>query len=292
MTFTDTIQKLTKINQPKQIEFLEFVVKVLSSCSAVSCLLVRGSISTGRLDRSSDVDLVIGVHSSFIKTYLNVLNSLVTIEFGSLFPGWHDSLAPNLGGYGFVFLIPFKGELLELDVYVVEEKTIPVITNSGALQIYSNIQDTQSLLILQNKEKQLKNLDDFLGKGVKLNTVTEIFCLLHMMKKRLIRKQSFIVYGLSYLINDALRNLIKLSLAPNSKHWGWYHLEDEVGVDPRGRKCLNALSELINPSVLYNSAYIDFVFKNVEIIFQNTIPDILSDISLQIDAYKYYMQIK
>ena len=253
MIVTDTIQNLIQVNKPQQIEFLEFIVETLKKSQTVSHLLVRGSIAKGRVDRSSDVDLVIGIQPDQIQDFLAVIDIIIDVELGGLFPGWFDTLAPKLGGWGFVYLVPFKNVLYELDLYIVPEPTIPSIIASGALEIHSNKNNIQS------EEPDLKQnfeVNDIIKNDPALDLVIEVLCLLHMLSKRTARQQWYIVYGLSYLINDAMRRFIKFCLIPDSPHWGWYHLEDELGVDPRGRKCLQALSTLINVNAISDTGVI------------------------------------
>lgn len=292
MIFTDTIQKITRINQPQQIEFLEFVVGILEKSPVVSHLLVRGSIATGRADRSSDVDLVVGVQSRAIESFLAMLDSIINIELGCLFPGWYDLLAPNMGGFGFVYLVPFKGILYELDIYVVPEDTIPSIIDLGAMQIHakSNITDScEDGFSTFERNIDIKNI---IKNDPAQNLVVEILSLLYMVNKRVIRQQWFIVYGLSYLINDALRRLIKHCLIPNSQHWGWYHLEDELGVDPRGRKCLNELSALISILPTPNHTDVKTVFAHIIQIISIANPELWSELKIKLEAYKFYMNIR
>lgn len=292
MIVTDAIQKLTRVNQPQQIEFLEIVAGTLEKSPVVSHLLVRGSIAAGRADRSSDVDLVIGVQSRAIESFLTILDSIISIELGSLFPGWYDVLAPNLGGWGFVYLVPFKGVLYELDLYVVSEATIPSIIDIGALQIHVKSGSTQSCK--DDFSTTAKNIDlkKIITSDPAQNLVIETLSLLHMMSKRIIRQQWFIVYGLSYLISDAMRRFIKHNLIPNSKHWGWYHLEDELVIDPRGRKCLHELSVLISSLSVPDHTNVEALFTSIMKIISIANPELYSDLKLEIEAYKYYLKIK
>ena len=297
MIFTEAIQKLRHINQPKQIEFLELVTSTLEKSRVVSHLLVRGSIGTGKVDRSSDVDLVIGVQPEALEDFLCILDSIIRIELGSLFPGWYDILAPNLNGWGFVYLVPFKGVLYELDLYVVSKDTIPSIINIGALQIYSKtetIQDRNHLKRQKNNNNYIENIDinKFIKNDPTQNLIIETFSLLHMMSKRITRQQWFIVYGLSYLVNDAMRRLIKNCLLPNSKHWGWYYLEDELGIDPRGVKCLQELSALISIPPTPNHLNVSTVFNHIIRIISIANPELSTEFKLKIEAYHYYMKIK
>lgn len=292
MSFTEAIQKLRHVNQPKQIELLELVASTLEKSWGVSHLFVRGSIGTGKVDRSSDVDFVIGVEPEALEDFLCILDSIIRIELGSLFPGWYDILAPNLNGWGFVYLVPFKGVLYELDLYVVSKDTIPSIINIGAVQLYSRPETISYHKRTNCNYVENIDINKFINNDTTQNLIIETFSLLYMMSKRINRQQWFIVYGLSYLINDAIRRLIKNCLLPNSKHWGWYYLEDELGIDPRGVKCLQELSALISIPPTPAHLNVSTVFNHIMQIVNSAKPELSSEFKLKIEAYHYYMKIK
>lgn len=291
MPITDSIQQLSRSNQLQQIEFLEFVANVLKQSQAVSHILVRGSIARGRADRFSDVDLVIGIASDDLTGFLTVLDAVVSTATGSLFPGWYDSLAPDMGGWGFVYLVPFRGLLYELDLYVVPEGTIPAVISLGALKIYANAATNHTGNDSRTTEAYI-DVNKILTIKPTFNIVIEVFALLQMMSKRVARRQRFLVYGLSYLVNDAMQRLIRHCFIPNSKHWGWYYLEDELGMDPRGHKCLQELSALISIPLDSDQTYIKQAFATIAQIISIADPVLWLDIAPQVEAYKYYMKIK
>lgn len=281
-----------KINQPHPIELLELVVEILEKSPVITSILVRGSIATGKADISSDVDLVLGVHPRALKSFLTNLNSIIHIELGSLFCGWYDKLAPKMGGWGFVYLIPFMNYLYELDIYVVPESTIPTISNKDVLQIYSKSNFSHTHKYNFSTSKLNFDLDKIFNNVSAQNLIIETLTLLHMMSKRVIRQQWLIVYGLSYLINDSMRRFIKNCLVPNSKHWGWYYLEEELSFDPRNLKCLNELSALTRVLPISDYSDIEKVFKHITKIIRIANPELWVKFKTKLEAYKHYMHFK
>jgi predicted nucleotidyltransferase len=289
VSLNEIITGFPLINQSRQLDLLAFVAKVLKASSSVSHLLIRGSIAAGRSDRLSDVDLVIGVRDTLVCHFLTALDTLVKTELGSLFPGWRDSLAPNMGGVGFVYLVPFEGELYELDLYVVSESTAPSITNYGATVIFSRTHacidqglseiDKEELLIPPPPESD-----------VKFDLVAEILVLLHMISKRVMRMQSFIIYGDMYLLNDAVRRLIKSCLAPQSQHWGWYYLEEEIAANSQGDICLRELAALVKAPLVYDRSDLQQVFTHIERVIICAAPEVWSELKWELDAYRHYME--
>ncbi|MBB5939247.1 hypothetical protein [Streptomyces zagrosensis] len=44
------------------------------------------------------------------------LDALMATAFGTLLPGWRNTIVGNLGGGGCVYLLPHDGHLLQLDL--------------------------------------------------------------------------------------------------------------------------------------------------------------------------------
>lgn len=66
-----------------------------------------------------------------------------------------------------------------------------------------------------------------------------------MLRKRVLRGQEYIAYGLLHHLHETCRDVIRTALVPHSRHHGWYHLPDEVGRTAIGRECLAELTDAL-----------------------------------------------
>jgi predicted nucleotidyltransferase len=286
MSVPITFTTIALMNRPRQLDLLASATKLLEGSPAVTHLLVRGSLAAGHADRSSDVDLVIGVRSDALQRFLISIDTLFRIELGSLFPGWRDSLAPDMGGVGFVYLVPFHDTLYELDVYVVPDNAVPAIARGNAQVIFAREKLAQPLMGPQKTDGGPS--PGLASPDIAQELVVEIVVLLHMMTKRVNRRQTFIVHGLTYLITDAVRHLVKQCLVPQSRHWGWYYLDEELGADSRGVACLRELAALIAAPPIVDRAGIQKMFSGIGRVIACAAPHLWSRLEPEFEAYRHY----
>jgi predicted nucleotidyltransferase len=289
MSVATAVTSTTVPSQTSQLDLLRSVSRILETSPVVSHLLIRGSLASGTADRSSDVDLVIGVTAPALRAFLSSLDILMRTELGALFPGWADSLVRDMGGQGYVYLVPTHDTLCELDLYVVAEHGIAEILQHGAVSIFSRTALSQPNAVIWNLDRPQTPKPISTTDSIARDLVVEVLVLFHMMSKRVTRKQSFIVYGHTYLLNNAVRRLIKHCLAPRSKHWGWYHLEEDLADDPRGRACLGELAELVDTPLICNRESLDSVFARVERVIRCAAPEVWTELGRELDAYRRYM---
>ncbi|MFE2759697.1 nucleotidyltransferase domain-containing protein [Streptomyces halstedii] len=114
-------------HRPPQLTVLADLVQALSGIPAVTRLLVRGSLATGTADRLSDVDLVVAVRDERLPALMGSLDAVMSTEFGTLLPGWRDTIVGDLGGAGFVYLLPHDGHLLQLDLYLCPDSAVDAL---------------------------------------------------------------------------------------------------------------------------------------------------------------------
>ena len=290
MTADASIAGLLDANRPPQIDILRTVVRAFSQSPAVTQLLIRGSLNAGRADRSSDVDLVVCAQPGALPRIIENIDCIIRTSVGCLFSGWPDAVAPDLGGAGFVFLVPFEGGLYELDIYVATASAAPAIVARGATVIYERVDergDAGSRWETAGAEPSIP------GDGDPVRAlIVEVLVVFHLLSKRVARGQSFIVYGYLYLLNDAIRRLIKHQLAPRSRHWGWYHLEDDLSFKPRGKRCLDELAGLVNTSPNIHASDLPRTFARIARIAELATGDLWAEMAHEVEAYRYYLGVQ
>jgi hypothetical protein len=286
MNTSSAITGIALANRPPQLDLLMSFATVLQASAAVSDILVRGSFAAGKADRSSDVDLVIGISESEFQSFRASLDALIAVELGAIFSGWRDTLVRDMGGAGYVYLVPLSGVLCELDLYVVPEREVPAILARGVTAIYRRTAAAQTATAscaeppavpICGEDNRARDL------------VVEILVLFHMIGKRVGRRQSFIVYGQTYMLHDAIRGLIKHCLAPWSRHWGWYHLEEDLGSAPPGSGCLRELQTLVSGPPIRDRETLEEVFTRVRRVIAAAAPATLAELGPELEAYCHYM---
>jgi hypothetical protein len=102
-----------------QKQLFQELVEKFAALSMVSAIIQRGSLAKQADDRASDVDLLLVIEDDFFEQFINDIDTYIHSFTKCLTKnGWIDSIVPNFGGIGFVFLVEYKNQLIQLDVYV------------------------------------------------------------------------------------------------------------------------------------------------------------------------------
>ncbi|MFE9387583.1 hypothetical protein ACFYMO_30845 [Streptomyces sp. NPDC007025] len=242
-----TLEEIARAHRPVQLTVLEELVAQFSASRAVTRLLVRGSLAAGTADRLSDVDLVVAVRDTDLTAMADHLDAVLAMTHGALLPGWRDSIvAPDLGGLGYVYLLPQSGHLLQLDLYLCPESAAgQLMQRSGARLLWqaSDVRQaarrtrTQAAVEAARRQDAPRTCTELLVQAVVVH---------HMLTKRLARGERYIAYGLEQDLHATYRDLVRCALVPHSRHHGWYHLPDEIGRTAVGRECLAELDAALN----------------------------------------------
>ena len=281
---------LAQANQPAQLPLVTRIATLLSASPAVTHLLVRGSLASGTADRLSDVDFVVGVNDAAMPAFTTALDDLMTIAVGALLPGWRDSIVADLGGLGFVFLVPHDGKLQQIDLYLAPTSKIPVIRRTVATAVLLDRQtpapdaDTaaRTSAFVAEQAARPKSCTELLIEHL------VVAVLLH---KRIRRGQRFVAYAEWHLLHTATKNLIKAALAPASRFWGWYQLREEIALTPIGRACLDGLDAAISGPAVPTAEDVDAALDRVLALTERACPHALDGLSDAITAYRTYLEL-
>lgn len=284
------LDDLIQANRPRQLGLIERAANTLSMGSAVTHLSVRGSLATGTADRMSDIDFVVGVRDAAFRPFIEALDALMVTELGALLPGWRDTIVGEMGGLGYVYLVVSNGKLHQIDLYVVPaSRVVEVQRQTNARIIYESSSGIDAA-------PDTEELTDFIDRHTsrsasRTELFVEMLVLIQMMSKRISRGQRFLIYDETHLLLTSLKNLIKVALAPTSKHWGWYHLEEDVGVSDTGRKCLACLSELVACSPLRTHEELRRSAHQVFHTVRLATPETIDPLGPAVDAYLHYLDL-
>lgn len=270
-----TLDDLAHAHRPEQFGLLDRLVELFESSAAITHLLVRGSLAAGNADRLSDVDLVIGVEDSRFAAFVAAHDVLMQTELGSVLPGWRDRIVGDMGGVGFVHLVPWQGRLQQVDLYLAPSSRI------GRLQTL-----TRARAVLVRPTQQSGGARDVPAhRPSATELLVEVLVVGYMIGKRVRRDQHFIAYAEMHMLSTAAKDLVKAALAPDSHYYGWYRLEEEIGLTPMGRACLSDLRAVVAGPALPSRESLDRSLALVLAIARRAAPEAVERLQPALDIY-------
>ncbi|MFJ5850814.1 nucleotidyltransferase domain-containing protein [Streptomyces sp. NPDC092903] len=285
------LEELAYAHRPPQLTVLADLVQTLSGVPAVTQLMVRGSLATGTADRLSDVDLVVAVQDEQLLALLESLDSVMSTEFGALLPGWRDTIVGDLGGAGFVYLLPHDGHLLQLDLYLCPDSKADALRRRiGPRLLWQQTRaDTGPDPSAEVRTLTEAELARTAAVPASCSTLLVQAMVLHaMLRKRAMRGQEYIAYGLLHQLHETCRDMIRTALVPHSRHHGWYHLPDEVGRTTIGRECLAELTDALSGPPVPTVAQADQALERIVRLTGQIAPHAVTTLSDEITAYRSY----
>ncbi len=285
------LEELAHAHRLSQLTVLGELVDTLSATEAVTHLLVRGSLATGTADRLSDVDLVVAVRDTRLPALLDSLDALMSTTFGALLPGWRDTIVADLGGAGFVYLLPHAGRLLQLDLYLCPTSGVEPLRRRIGPRLLWQGTDADSGAGAEAQREAARELARAAAVPADCGALLVQAMVLHaMLRKRLTRGQQYIAYGLLHDLHATCRDMIRTALVPHSRHHGWYHLPDEVGRTTLGRECLAGLMDALTGSAIPSVAQADQSLERIVALTRRMAPHAVDALADEITAYRTYQQ--
>ncbi|MFY4719749.1 nucleotidyltransferase domain-containing protein [Streptomyces sp. LaBMicrA B280] len=287
------LEELAYAHRPPQLTVLADLVQMLSDVPAVTQLLVRGSLATGTADRLSDVDLVVAVRDDRLLTLMASLDAVMSTEFGALLPGWRDTIVGDLGGAGFVYLLPHDGHLLQLDLYLCPDSAVDALRRRiGPRLLWQETRTDTGPHPDGNAATRAETATELARTAAApadCSTLLVQAMVLHaMLRKRVLRGQEYIAYGLLHQLHATCRDMIRTALVPHSRHHGWYHLPDEVGRTTIGRDCLAELTDALSGPPVPTVAQADQALERIVRLTGRVAPHAVAALSDEITAYRAY----
>ncbi|MEV6425050.1 nucleotidyltransferase domain-containing protein [Streptomyces sp. NPDC051662] len=285
------LEELAHAHLPVQLTVLAELVDTLSAAEAVTHLLVRGSLADGTADRLSDVDLVVAVQDDRLPLLMESLDALMSTTFGTLLPGWRDTIVGDLGGAGFVYLLPHGGHLLQLDLYLCPASGVEALRRRIGPRLLWERSKSGSEASETARRETAAELARTGSAPADCSTLLVQAMVLHaMLRKRVIRGQQYIAYGLWHQLHATCRDLIRTALVPHSRHHGWYHLPDEVGRTTVGRECLAELTDVLTGPPVPTVAQADEALERIVRLGGLVASLAIEGLADEITAYRAYQQ--
>lgn len=283
------LEELAAAHRPEQLVVLAALMEALTASDAVTHLMVRGSLAAGTADRLSDLDLVVAVHDSRLPETLDLLDPLMSTLFGALLPGWPDTIVGQLGGTGRVYLLPHGGHLLQLDLYVCPTSAADALrARTGARVLWQAATlpaptESERSTAAQAVARAAATAPDVTG------LLVQAVVLHAMLRKRLLRNQRHIAFGLQHQLTETCRDVIRTALAPHSPHHGWYHLRD-IAHTAAGRACLDDLDDALAQPAVPTLAQADQALERIWAIAARVAPAALQGLTDEVAAYRAYQE--
>lgn len=284
------LAELAEANRPAQLPLLTRIAGLLSTSATVTHLLVRGSLASGTADRLSDVDFVVGVHDRDLPAFTSALGDLMTVAGGALLPGWRDTIVADLGGIGFVFLVQHEGKLQQVDLYLAPASEMTALRRKVGGKVLLERPPAEITT------SQIEQAQTHVAKLVaRPRSCTELLIehlvLAVLLHKRIQRGQRFVAYAEWHMLHTATKDLIKTALAPASRFWGWYQLQEELTLTPIGRACLADLDAAITSPAVPDATDVDAALDRVLALTERACPNALDGLADAITAYRTYLEL-
>ena len=282
-----TLEELAAAHRPEQLVVLEALMDALTTSSAVTHLMVRGSLAAGTADRLSDLDLVVAVADNQLAEMLDLIDPLMDVLFGALLPGWPDNIVGNLGGTGRVYLLPHSGHLLQLDLYVCPASAAESLRQRTGARVLWQAPELAAAT-KQEQQAATQALAQLAARAPDCTALLVQAVVLHsMLRKRLLRGQLHIAFGLQHQLTETCRDIVRTVLVPHSAHHGWYHLS-EIGRTSAGRACLRDLDAAIRLPAVPTLEQVDQGLERIVTIAERIAPVAVAALADELAAYRAY----
>lgn len=179
----------------------------------VNYVIARGSYYKGNFDRASDIDVLVVVSDDDFFKLLDKLTSIISNHCSLLYKeGWIDTIVPDFGGIGLVYLVEKEGKLIQLDLYVTlqsrskkilgfEEKEI-IYQNPEIETIKDQIQEEQINQYIQD------NID------LERQIIFEVLLIMVIYAKQIYRSNISLALKYRYFSIESTVKLLRLVFTP------------------------------------------------------------------------------
>lgn len=264
-----TLNEILTENPPIQFEYLRKLLDLFSQSKYLKSAFIRGSLARNDYDRASDLDMVLAVTPSAYIELINSLDELMSENFNILFKGWPDRIVPAFGGIGFVYLIEYDEKLLQIDLYILPSNRLDKLLNTPNVK---KIYQRDEVIDLKQDESIEIEINDYINKKFSNfpsieSLLVEAAILAYLIKKRIKRREEFLNYSETILLNRTIRDVLRIIFDPAHKDYGWYHLKETLSRHPTSSNWCLEFEKIILQSTIHNSRSIviclEFLFNLV-----------------------------
>jgi predicted nucleotidyltransferase len=249
-----SLNEILTEDPPIQFMYLRKLLELFSQSKYLESAFIRGSLARNDYDRASDLDMVLAIEPSAYINLIDSIDELMMENFNVLFKGWPDRIVPAFGGIGFVYLIENGENILQIDLYILPSNKLNKLMNTPNVKmIYQNNQGINQEVSSHDNEINEYITNKFAHFPSIESLLVESAIIAYLIKKRIKRKEEFLNYSESILINKTLRDILRLIFDPSHKDYGWYHLKDTLFRHPTSTKWCLEFERILFHSTIHDS---------------------------------------
>lgn len=223
---------------------LDKLVERLATKPWTRDVLLRGSLARGQEDAVSDLDVVVTVDASDFADSVRDLARGLPLETGARMAPWVDGLVRDFGGLGFVYLLEVSpGRWGQIDVYVLpHDHRMGLLGHGPVLTMWSRQCATTrpsagDLDVDRYRHERISAALRDCGQAL-----MGCYVATFLLRKRLERGQGTQTFADTYLLAQAVRDLLVVSCHPQRPEHGWHGLGEVIRRSPEPAEAQRAFA--------------------------------------------------
>lgn len=198
----------------------------LSKLPAVKKLFLRGSFSKCDSDRASDIDLLLVVEDTSLKqTIADICTTLRANVTLLTEDPWVDTIVPDFGGVGLIFMVEYHGNIIQLDLYITPLSwSKRIATFNEKTEIYSSLDITEKNFTEEENSKKI--LSSYIASFNQTDQIIMEFLICTFMSvKHIYRSRPTLALKYRYLTYESLAKVFRVVFCPDKidyKMYDWH----------------------------------------------------------------------
>ncbi|GGK73185.1 hypothetical protein [Mangrovihabitans endophyticus] len=282
-------EALVDAGRHRAFALIEEVVEHLAAGPYVSHIHLCGPAAHGDPVPVEGITLAVAVHDRHVADLWQVLDPLVLTDLGAVLPGWQDRRCASADREA-VYLIGRGSTLTRLRIRVMPTSMAGCFPpNLPTRLIYGTepAADRPSDAVPRPAEPGSAPRPT----ATAAELLVELLCLLHQASDRAHRGLFLESYGDMADVRAALRDLVALSLGETVPGGSWYGIDAALSHTTIGRACRRELRNLVSSLPSGEPAQISAILDTCLRVVRLTAPQVLTELSGQIDSYRRYLDI-
>ena len=214
------------IDHVPQDELYTDIVAAFSNIPEVLGIVQRGSYASGSVDRASDLDVLIIVDDEHLEDFITSIQPrLEGVCHFLTTEGWIDTIVPDFGGIGLVFMVMRNDKLVQLDLYITAASAASKILQFPAKKI---LHQKSELDALKKGHESMSDVAttavvrymDSMSSGSQLLLETAI--MYEIYAKHLYRRNPTLALKYRYGLIESVAKLIRYVFTPGKVDYAMY----------------------------------------------------------------------
>ncbi len=277
------------IDSRPQEQLCALLVDKTKTVDGITHIIQRGSFANHTSDRASDVDILLIVEDNLFESTIKILDTLIGSIGRLLYPrGWIDSIVPDFGGIGYVYILEYEGRLVHLDVYITPESWSSKILNISEKKILyckPNFTSNSERKLTTSRETVEKYL---LVQDVETEVIFEFLLVLLVATKQIFRSRPTLALKYRYAVIESLAKVIRLIYTPDRISYGFYEWNADLDKF-RSPQIKRFERSIVRIDVFDDQELFDLLQLFKTLFFESKMQKKFSEFQLLQDSIKDYM---